>query len=49
MLDLGVWFGFGLDLVKPNIWFFGRLGGKMNYGMVGTQYYVTISPIFGKE
>ena len=29
---LGVWFGFGSSLVRPNIWFFMRLGVKTNYG-----------------
>ena len=31
-IHLGVWFGFGSSMVFPNIWFFGRLGKKTNYG-----------------
>ncbi len=27
-IHLGVWFGFGSCLVRPNIWFFGCLGKK---------------------
>ena len=29
--DLGLWFGFRMDLVGLNIWLFGHLGEKMNY------------------
>ena len=29
---LGIWNRFGTDLAIPNIWLFGRLGEKTNYG-----------------